>query len=361
MVKNGQGRLNVGGVVGFVYSFTNIDGSSAVTGGLMVEKNGTGTSNIGGFGGSIGITSTSYTGIIKNNYADGPVDLATGAGATGEVSMGGFVGHTIAYLEYCYATADISALGRSAIYIGGFAGFMRSGGNASYCYAMGNVSAIHQGTGNSGIQAGGFAGYGAVISNCYATGDVFADYTGTGTGSGTTVDIGGLVGIMLSSISNSFAKGNVIAQRNNNNANGINAGGIAGYSSGGLSIANSAALGESITVTNTRTAAANGRNIGRIFSGNPAITLTNNYAFNGMKLYSDSRYAPRDPAQIPFDDIADDADSKDGADANLANFRTSAFWTGLGFSEADWIFTGIGTRGYPLLRGSKNGTVLGGQ
>jgi hypothetical protein len=51
-------------------------------------------------------------------------------------------------------------------------------------------------------------------------------------------------------------------------------------------------------------------------------------------------------------------------------FRNRNFWKdavvadgsgGLGFSEADWSFTTVESRCYPVLRASANGPVMGGQ
>jgi hypothetical protein len=54
--------------------------------------------------------------------------------------------------------------------------------------------------------------------------------------------------------------------------------------------------------------------------------------------------------------------TKHGADAHLGIFRSRDFWqTTLNFSNANWIFTTVEGRGYPILRGSPNGPALGGQ
>jgi hypothetical protein len=90
-----------------------------------------------------------------------------------------------------------------------------------------------------------------------------------------------------------------------------------------------------------------------------------------MGLYQSGTYKSANPTpQVP----ASDHENIDGADVSFSGIRYIDFWKnstpdsgptlathGLGFSDADWIFTTVGYLGYPTLRESKYGPAMGGQ
>jgi hypothetical protein len=202
------------------------------------------------------------------------------------------------------------------------------------------------------VCVGGFTGisFEPIIANCYALGDVFV----CAVSEAGTVNGGGFAGWLYNSASNCFAKGNVIAQRNS--AGTINAGGFAGSLRGGEK---NTALGESVTATGGD---PNKRNIGRIFGDQPVTgTAANNRAYNGMRLYQSATYGDGKPEEITTLDPTPAANNKNGANANLGDFRTRSFWTNLGFTTANWDHVTVDSRGYPILRESENGRAMGGQ
>jgi hypothetical protein len=125
-------------------------------------------------------------------------------------------------------------------------------------------------------------------------------------------------------------------------------------------ICDCAALGASVTVTGGGT-----RWITRLygFSFNATdLTLANNYAYNGMRLYSSGTYGNSREESTVYPSEAIAANNYHGADANLGDFRNRSFWTtSLGFAAANWDFVTVEGRGYPILRASPNGPRMGGQ
>ena len=229
---------------------------------------------------------------------------------------------------------------------------------AEYCFATGDVSAILKSIG-SYLYAGGFVGNGndGELSNCYATGNVFADRLGT-----AQLFVGGLVGQINSNgkISNCFATGSVIAQRSGSMGS-INAGGLAGNALLTAPVANSAALGSSVTATGGST-----RYVGRVFGNNVTGGKSNNHANNSMRLYSDSTYNADEPSSYtPTPTPADN--NRNGADADINDdFKNHWFWRDtMRFNPDVWLFTTVAERGYPILRGPNvnfvPGSALGGQ
>jgi hypothetical protein len=288
-----------------------------------------------------------------------------------ETYVGGFVGKKNATFSYCYAKGDVSIASYGGVFVGGFLGYTSGNtGTTSSCYATGNVSVVSRGTGLSmannpqDTMAGGFSGYSASVgltSNCYALGDVFLSKEfGTG-----TVYAGGFAGQLTNSnASNCFAKGKVTAQRNE--SGNSNAGGFAGRINGTFN--NIAALGESVTTTG-----GTERNFGRIY-GTAGGTLRNSHAYNGMKLYRSATFGVVTEIDR-VTSISGSHDNQHGKDLSFSDFHYDDFFIffppsgdnapttihGLGFSDADWIFTTVGYYGYPILRASKNGPALGGQ
>jgi hypothetical protein len=121
-----------------------------------------------------------------------------------------------------------------------------------------------------------------------------------------------------------------------------------------------AALGESVTVTGYNSPPNLGRVIGIVYN---ATTRSNNHAYNGMTLKQHADYAyPGNmitPTVLPAANKAHNL--KDGADAHSGNFGNPSWWTGLNFSTIYWDLNIVAAKGYPRLRASPNGPVMGGQ
>jgi hypothetical protein len=264
----------------------------------------------------------------------------------------GYGGNTVT-VERCYAKGSVSALGYSTQRMGGFAGYIVGGSdsNVAYCYATGSVYVMSRG----GLPSvGGFAGGTRIsVNNCYALGNVFVDKTSV-----NPIHAGGLIGSIENyslTVEQCFAAGSVTAQRNLDLV--INAGGLVGDNSNLKPITDSAVLGASITATGS--IAAN-RHIGRVV-GNDATGASNNHGYIDLMLYQSDTYGAGILTMTPTAGTSNPG-GKDGQDAHLGIFRSRSFWgTTLGFSETDWSFTTVEARGYPVLRVSSNGAVMGGQ
>ena len=226
---NGDGRNNVGGLVGN-------------NGGTIINSYATGNvsggSNVGGF---IGINNRA----IEGNYATGNVSGGnnvggfigsnsrdiTGSHATGSVtgggnSVGGLIGSNSAAITDSHATGSVTGNNNN---VGGLIG-SNSGDITNSYHATGSVT-------GSGNNVGGFIGSNnaTVINSYHATGSV--------TGSGNNV--GGFIGLINRSnsgnIINSYATGDVIGA-----AGSMDVGGFIGKSSEGNkgNIINSHATGD---------------------------------------------------------------------------------------------------------------------
>jgi hypothetical protein len=349
-VTSVTGTALVGGAIGKVFFNGSFANCSARAGSLNVEKTDTGEFYLGGFVGDF------MAGSISGCYTTSPVVANNGLLNTGgSVAAGGFVGRlgglSTATVTYCYATGSVSAVSYYHLYAGGFAG-IDSTGSISYCYAAGNVSAINRTTASRYTYAGGFMGSKSIfssITDCYALGNVFLDSTSSG-----VVCSGGFLGASSSPVTRCFAAGSVIAQRSVSLPGYTWAGGFVGQI-GTILISNSAALGASVTLTGPGVTTAN---IGRVY-GTTSGTVSNNHAYNGMKLYYSATYGDPNPtATTP----TSSAGGKDGQDAHLGILRDRTFWeTTLGFAAANWSFTTVEGRGYPVLRASASGAIMGGQ
>jgi len=156
-------------------------------------------------------------GTITNAYAKGNVE--------GGTRVGGLVGYNESgTVEYTYATGDVKGVHADSVAVGGLVG-MSHDGTISNSYATGNVKGADK------IAVGGLVGsnlYGG-IDNSYAKGNVEG---------GTHV--GGLVGYYYEgAITNSYATGSVTGTS-------MNIGGLVGNSDGGVIITNSYATGNVI-------------------------------------------------------------------------------------------------------------------
>jgi hypothetical protein len=338
----------VGGGVGQVGGGT-VEKCSSLAGSFDIAKSGGNLFYIGGFVGNSG-------GTITGCYSNNPVVVNATDGFTAVIRSGGFSGEGAGTIKYCYALGDMSITSYTGIYAGGFSG--SASASFSCCYAVGNVNAYKMGAGND-LCVGGFAGFGFPMSDCYATGDVFFD-ADSSLPQGYLIYTGALVGFSGNNTSDTvqqcFAKGSVTVQRNTATGE-VRAGGLAGYinlNSSGV-FRNCVALGASVTVTGGLT-----RNIGRVYgTKRTESSPSNNRAYNDMKFYESS--TPGAGGIVPTTPSSTDGTSKDGVNATLGETRGSAFWQGLGFSSTNWDFNNVGLKGYPRLRASLNGPVMGGQ
>ena len=370
----GNGSPYLGGAIGAVVSggTTTVTRSAALPESFDINKSGSDDYYFFYVGGFIGLFSG---GTISYCYSESPVVVNAGDGNKG---VGGFVGYLNAVISYCYAKGNISVTSTgnpptagsagSQVTAGGFAGISDSTATNAiqFCFATGNVTVV----GGGAFHVGGFLGAGrSDLSDCYSRGNVFVDMTNA-----SVINAGGLIGRFSSgtfTITRSFATGTVTVQRSVNGR--THAGGLAGsfitYSIGNptdvfATITNSVALGQSVTATGGT--AAN-RHIGRVYGGEfptdpaTAVTLTNNHGFNDMRLY---QHDTRGISLFLMTPVlgTNNANGKDGQDANLGTTRFRAFWgnadgsIGLGFNSGTvWDFSTVEDRGHPILRG------LGGQ
>lgn len=171
MIGGFIGACRCGALTSEVNNFLNCYAIGNVSGGAMV----------GGFVGTASAHgSTSIYGTFKSCCATGNVS------GTGDV--GGFVGfaseitanHKMKFLN-CYASGNVSRIGATSSYFGGFFGWQYRG-YAVNCYATGEVD------GNQ--YSGGFAGSAYTCLNCYSVGKVYDNASNTGgfsgAGSGVT-------------------------------------------------------------------------------------------------------------------------------------------------------------------------------
>jgi len=193
---NGPGN-RVGGLVG--YAFDTTVANSYATGNVTVS----GISMWAG--GLIGqMTAWSMPLSVTNSFAKGNV--------TGFREVGGLIGsiqgtadHRVT-IDRCYAAGNVKATGSGANYakdVGGLIAYAVYT-DISNSHATGNVSITTKGLFQ---YMGGLVGeMSGTVTNSYATGNV--------TGNGASCNMGGLVGQMSGSISDSHATGNVTSGMN---------------------------------------------------------------------------------------------------------------------------------------------------
>jgi len=258
-----------------------------------INVSGSGTSSVGGFIGYLGIGPT----INNCGSQEGTITVDT---SSGHIFVGGFSSSLGAYgnISNCFSKIDIITNSTANTYVGGFVGNLASGSaSINTCYATGTVRSVQNGNtselnsnaSDNHVNIGGLVGlklYGGTISNSYALGNVIADKQG-GTG---RLHAGGLVGFNSDgNINNSFSTGLVSAKSASDEAY---AGGLVGYRAEGI-ISNSAALGASVTAQS-----ASARGAGRIY-GYPATNEgSNNFAREGMRVQESFNYAEPFPPAI---------------------------------------------------------------
>ena len=193
-ICNMSGISAVGGLVGTGAANCIIDKSHA-SGNVLSADGWTG--GLVGVGTIISITDCYATGNITGEFTS---------------SVGGLMGSASPNnnITCCYATGNITITGASVSHVGGLAGRCPSG-NITNCYATGNITTVASAT-----NVGGFVGgtsSGVDITGCYATGNII------GTGASNS-NIGGLVGVLPSSITGCYAIGDITVMGTSNSSIG---------------------------------------------------------------------------------------------------------------------------------------------
>jgi hypothetical protein len=356
IVWSGKGSSKTGGAVGLIYDHAETTDCSSIAGKIEVDKSaGDNLFYLGGFVGNIGDVDKNIVSVtdgkVERCYSENHISVIAGPNFEGWVITGGFVGCIrCTTIRYCYAKGNVSAFNyENVINAGGFAGSMDIESSASSCYAAGNVTAWSKS--NKYINVGGFAGLAMTLTDCYALGNVFGEMDGSNAG---PISAGGIGGELSSAVNRCFAAGSVIAQMSQNTWK-LFAGGLLGHISSTGTMSNSAALGQSITLTGPCP-----QNIGRVYGYSDSTTATvNNHAYNDMKFYQSNTYGAG--GITPTTPSSNDPASANGKDANLGMFRDLTFWqTTLGFSSAVWDFATVVSKGYPRLKNA-DGSIMGGQ
>jgi hypothetical protein len=385
---SGDGKFCIGGISAGAYggtkaaslliTFTNCEYRN---GEISFTRSSTSTSagsqNIGGFCADI-ISNVSFKN-CRSNAGLISVDTKADTGIDG-ASIGGFAGILRGSASGCYSKSPIEViltLNGSAsaastdtnLNIGGFAGFSEytnwygvppgsgSAWTIDTCYAAGSIYVLAASSRVTTVFVGGFVGgieHNVTVRDCYALGNVTVDRNGTAS-SNETIYAGGFAGRLRPKTSGTpkitacFSKGIVAMQANRDVAGEyLYVGGIAGYIESGGAVNNCVALAPSYTLLSGSSCT---RGIGRI-SGN-ASGLSNNFAC-ATQLY-DGVYGSLNPS--PGGSLGSGSTHKDGIDVSSGTYGYQSFWTnttagsGPGFGTSQWSFTGISSRGYPLLVG----------
>jgi hypothetical protein len=351
-----SGASDIGGILGYIEgssgsgkTFFILTNNFFENGKLKLTIAGLGQSYIGGI---FGLTSGTINSIIINSGSyNGNITL--NCNSTSAIRVGGFAAYlSLGVVSNCFSIIDINVTSIGTIYAGGFMG--QSGNvNISSCYVAGTVTVTQNATSNSSYPAvGGLVGYGGgKIDNCYFLGDVAVEKDGvayTNISYNQQYSVGGLVGFLSvgSYINNCFSKGTVSAKTNT--ATSTYAGGIVGYRNDGT-ISNTAALGTSVTVKGNGST-SDTRKAGRIYggwnTGNLPANGNNNYALISMSIYEGTYSSSSTRSAVSL------LTNNDGLNTTDVRFKERSFWDlrGLGFSDDEWLFTLVGTMGYPILR-----------
>ncbi|HJJ41718.1 MAG TPA: InlB B-repeat-containing protein [Methanocorpusculum sp.] len=284
-----NGISSVGGLIGYMQLNTNQ--SSTTISNCYASGKVNGSSYVGGLIGWNYITNnkaniyTTKTIIINSNSS---------CNVTGSTIVGGLVGYTYSAgnvksdILNSYATGEVSGTERIGGLVGGNQGSgINSEINITSCYAAGNVSGSEWKIGGLVGDQAATSGSKVIITDCYAIGDVNGGKC-----------VGGLSGMFFSwgssgisgiaAIEKCYATGKV---------NGTErVGGLVGgrwYDScrNNTYVNNSAALNKELSGTSNV-----GRIIGHISgSGGVETTLTNNYAWEGMKNKDGQTFPSDDP------------------------------------------------------------------
>jgi hypothetical protein len=300
-VTESTNGLAAGGLAGATVSATISGVSSSVN--VTAASTGTGGVVAGGIAGTV------YGGTIRNAHSSGTV-----AGSSTNTDP------------------DIN------VDVGGIAGVMT--GSADSLSSTGNVSAASQG---KNAQAGGIAGViegNSTVTNVYSTGNI----TGTGTNTARAKAGGIVAGGDVGSLSYAYATGSVTATADDSERRS-GAGGIMSGNSdteGFFSLSHTVALNSSVSVSGGTTKKDAHRVVGYTDG-----TLANNYGKADLTPTGGSS---------PEKTLT----GRDGLDVTVAGgplpsaytAPNQAWWTGTGFSGADWtaVWEWDSTTGLPKLR-----------
>jgi len=229
--------------------------------------------------------------------------------SSGNQGLFGFIGTDGTVKNLTLSGIDVEYTGSSSEYVGGVVGYNQFG-TVQNCHVSGSIKGY--------VGVGGVAGFnqGGTVQNCHVSGSIegyinLGGVAGSNSGTieycsvsdssvtGTGGSVGGVVGNNSGPIQNCYAVGVSV-----NSSSGSYFGGIVGYSND--KVESCVALNGSINRNNGTT----GRIVGSIGSSG---TLENNYADEDMTM--PSGYT-----------VSSDADGKDGADVEAADFNTKAWW-----------------------------------
>jgi hypothetical protein len=274
----------------------------------------------------VGVSITSTGSATVGGLAGSNQGTITNCSVVGEVSGNGInLGGVVAQnsdgtIANCSFTGKVTNTGSGPV--GGVVGL--NSGTVTNCYAAATVS-------GTGLNMGGVVGANQETTvNCYSTGTV------TTTGSGS---VGGVVGLNSGTVTNCYSTAEV------SGTGGSGVGGV--IASGSSSVEKSVALNKSVVATTYYSDAFIGRVVGSIAS-NP--TMNNNYARStGMTItYNNgTAYTPSSP----------DANNKDGEGITATQWGSASWWQGLGFTTANWDFTGLSATKLPTLKGMTTSPV----
>ena len=346
--------LIIGGVLGFIKNGTTYGTGSTTVTNCFYEGKGDLSVNFsrGSVGGFLGCSKT--FGTIFNNCGTlaGTIDVKfyDENEYPNQTSLycGGFAGLSQGEISYCFSKVNIITKGVGEQAVGGFVGYANS--FIRSCYAAGDVTVTQDGTTDAYV--GGLVGkklfiFDENIKNCYALENVKVTVTkADGT---ATPYAGGLVGASspwdLERILYSFSAGSVEAHDNKTTNGSAYAYGV------GSGAKNTVALGNKITVTAGSKLNLNAFRIGDISSS------SNNYAIDSMRLYKDYYANRENPALVSPPYTGD----KNGTDVTVSRLKERSFWDhrNLDFNEDYWLFTTVGTKGYPILRSAPVNGVPG--
>ena len=302
-VSEGTNGLIAGGVAGAAASAT----ISGVSSSVNVTAAGTGTGNVlaGGIAGVV------YDGTIRNVHSSGTIaGSSTNTGSDINVDVGGIVG-------------------------------VISSGSLDSLSSTGSVSAASKG---KNAQAGGIVGViegNSTVRNVYSTGTI----TGTGTNTARAKAGGIVAGGDVGSLSYAYATGSVTATADDSDrrtgAGGIMAGNS--NSEGFFSVSHTVALNSAVGVSGGSTKKDAHRVVGYTDG-----TLANNYGKADLTPTGGGSSAEKTLT------------GRDGEDVTVAGgplptaytAPNQAWWTGTGFSGADWttVWEWDAATGLPKLR-----------
>jgi len=353
----------VAGAIGHISGNSDIQNCRALAGSFTINKSGTGNYFfVGGFLGEDNRTSGATSNVISNCYSETNVFVhiigTVNGSSDGEgLAVGGFAGKIGGEISYCYAKGNVSASSSHRVFAGGFVGDIAAGTvtapcSIKHCFATGNVSIPTRG-GNA-TRAGGFIGFARdKIYHSYALGDVFVHTANT---ANVNSHAGGFAGQADKELINCFAGGSVILHRNAASAESF-AGGLLGNPwTADAKVQNCVVVprnvhdGLSITVTGPNT-----RYVGRIYGrrdpDSNLANFSNNHAWSEIRVFNNSVYSVPGAGTTPSSDGVENAGaSANGINATSGTLRTPSFWTGLGYTTANgWDTSTVGSRGYPRL------------